>query len=196
MARHSQKPLSHYFPNQYDDEDAPKRGTFEYAKKWEPLAPRCTGHYRAPLSVGPGKVLATSYRAAVPEHYDGPQPDGGIYLATEWLKRIGMIGTGIITGLRHPTVYIDWPDMTAPHLRYAQLAVEWARERLDKGGAVEIACVGGHGRTGTLTACLAVSYGHKPAEAIEYVRKGVCESCIETKSQKEFIHNFKRMRRE
>lgn len=65
-------------------------------------------------------------------------------------------------------------------------------ERARAGELVEIGCVGGHGRTGTALACLAVLGGQRSAEAITWVRGNYCPAAVETTAQEEFAIGVQR----
>ena len=56
---------------------------------------------------------------------------------------------------------------------------------------VEIACPGGHGRTGTALACLAVLDGLPGREAIAYVRRHYDPRSVETPWQRRFVAGFR-----
>ena len=55
---------------------------------------------------------------------------------------------------------------------------------------VEIGCLGGHGRTGTALACLAVLAGTPAAEAVAWVRGAYCPKAVETDAQRAFVESF------
>jgi len=55
---------------------------------------------------------------------------------------------------------------------------------------VEIACAGGHGRTGTALACLAVLDGVPSREAVRYVRAHYAARAVETPGQRRFVARF------
>jgi protein-tyrosine phosphatase len=52
---------------------------------------------------------------------------------------------------------------------------------------VEVGCLGGHGRTGTALACLAVLSGHSPGDAVNWVRANYCSDAVETPEQEAFV---------
>ncbi len=62
----------------------------------------------------------------------------------------------------------------------------------ETGQRVEIGCYGGHGRTGTALACLAVLCGQAPDEAVSWVRGTYCERAVETDEQEAFARNLTR----
>ena len=55
---------------------------------------------------------------------------------------------------------------------------------------VEIACAGGHGRTGTALACLAVLDGVPSRAAVCYVRAHYAARAVETPGQRRFVARF------
>ena len=61
----------------------------------------------------------------------------------------------------------------------------WARAR--QGEVVELGCLGGHGRTGTALACLAVLAGTSPPAAVAWVRSAYCSQAVETPDQEAFV---------
>lgn len=64
----------------------------------------------------------------------------------------------------------------------------WQRAETER---VEVACLGGHGRTGTALACLAVLDGIGPDEAVGYVRRHYRAAAVETPEQVEFVRRFR-----
>jgi len=63
----------------------------------------------------------------------------------------------------------------------------WARAETER---VEIACAGGHGRTGTALACLAVLDGVPNGVAVAYVREHYSPRAVETPWQRRFVGRF------
>lgn len=88
------------------------------------------------------------------------------------------------------STWLPWPDFRLPSNKVQ------AREVLDAawvrtfGERVEVACRGGHGRTGTALACLAVLDGVDPAEAVEFVRRHYDPHAVETPWQKHYVRRF------
>lgn len=103
-------------------------------------------------------------------------PDWGLYL--DW-------------GWKHPdwrAENIDWRDFGLPsNYVVAFEAMVEVIERSQRGEKVEIGCIGGHGRTGTALACIAVILGMTPDEAIKHVRTQYCSHTIETDEQEWFV---------
>lgn len=133
-------------------------------------------HYNVPVVMKDGTTIYASSCHDRP--LDAPAPDWGLYLDSMW-RAAGMAYT------------VDWPDMSLPK-RFDRVA--WAIidvfNKAGEGMWVEVGCIGGHGRTGTALACMAVLGGMKPAEAIEYVRSSYCAKTLETKEQEWFVYWF------
>jgi protein-tyrosine phosphatase len=110
---------------------------------------------------------------------DGPAPEWALYLL----------------GRQPPPVtwesrWLRWPDFGLPSDRLA--AVDALREALARAATerVEIACAGGHGRTGTALACLAVLDGVPGGAAVAYVRAHYSPRAVETPWQRRFVARF------
>jgi hypothetical protein len=111
---------------------------------------------------------------------DGPDPEFGLYLLGQAPPAVPW-----------PSRWVRWPDFRLPadpgDLRSA-LADVWERALTSR---VEIGCAGGHGRTGTALACLAVLDGVPAAEAVAYVRDRYDPSAVETPAQRRFVAAFR-----
>jgi protein-tyrosine phosphatase len=87
--------------------------------------------------------------------------------------------------------WLRWPDFRLPSDRseavdaFVDLHHRAATER------VEIACAGGHGRTGTALACVAVLSGVPPDEAVAFVRRHYDPHAVETPFQRRFVRRFR-----
>ena len=90
-----------------------------------------------------------------------------------------------------PHAHADWPDFGVPEdvgaLRASLLQL---LDRARAGDAVEIGCLGGHGRTGTALACLAVLTGTPADGAVAWVRERYCGDAVETDGQRAFVEGF------
>lgn len=152
-------------------------------------------HNLTPFQIGEYTVYLSGSNYASTET-QGPTPDAAVYLAP------GTLGYGwkvpIMFGVNTDepfeqegsleTIFLNWPDMgvVPEHVLYKALA--WAERRLKEGKKLEIACVGGHGRTGTFAACLTIQItGVEAKVAIEGVRKTYCKEAIESESQEKLI---------
>jgi hypothetical protein len=118
---------------------------------------------------------------------DGPPPDFGLYLGASTLRRRHD------TALTWPHEWVHWPDMWLPgDWHAAGRALIRVHERALSGEAVEIACHGGSGRTGTAIACLATLAGLTPREAVRWTRRHYRRSAVETPWQRLWISWFAR----
>ncbi len=107
---------------------------------------------------------------------DGPSPSFGVYLL----------------GRRPPPFawesrWIRWPDFRLPSEEadvFPALTEAWERAAAER---VEIACKGGHGRTGTALACLAILDGVPAAEAVAFVREHYDRHAVETPAQRRYV---------
>lgn len=122
------------------------------------------------------KIYGSSCHAKAPEGY---KPDFGIYLDSCWFSEQTCLGLAL-----------PWQDMGLPKLDrdLVDTALVLAQSLVDKGDVVEVGCVGGHGRTGTFLALVAMRNGvETPEEAITYVREHYCEKAIESDTQEWYI---------
>ena len=88
--------------------------------------------------------------------------------------------------------YLDWPDFGVPEDSARLVAVlRFALDRARGGELVEIGCLGGHGRTGTAMACLAILTGVPPDGAVPWVRANYCASAVETVEQEAFVRGLR-----
>jgi protein-tyrosine phosphatase len=88
---------------------------------------------------------------------------------------------------------LRWPDFWLPSDRseaQSFLAEAWDRASTER---VEIACVGGRGRTGTALACLAVIDGVPADQAVSYVRQHYDGRAVETPWQRRYAARFTTM---
>ena len=122
------------------------------------------------------RVRGRGLRRPLPE---GPLPEFGVYLL------------GRAPDIPWPSTWVRWPDFRLPSdpaaLR-AALADVLRRAATER---VELACAGGHGRTGTALACLAVLDGVPAEEAVAYVRAHYDRHAVETGGQRRFVAAFR-----
>jgi hypothetical protein len=122
-------------------------------------------------------IRAVSFAADAPYERERA-PDFGVYLDERWSPP-------------WPHEHIDWPDFATPADAAAAIAaLERALERARSGEVVEVGCLGGHGRTGTALACMAVLAGASPRAAVAWVRENYCDRAVETLSQDEFVRGI------
>lgn len=109
----------------------------------------------------------------------GPDPDFGLYLLT-----------APVQGVPWAHEWVDWIDFglpVEPGVADRAIRAVWERAKTQR---VEVACLGGLGRTGTVLACLATLDGLKPAAAIEYVRSAYDPGAVETAEQARYVSQF------
>jgi Swiss Army Knife protein, DSP-PTPase phosphatase domain len=107
-----------------------------------------------------------------------PARSFGLYLDPRWLPT-------------WPAEVIDWRDFGLPadsDEAADQIVAAFARAR--RGDVVEVGCVGGLGRTGTVLACMAVLAGEPPDSAVDWVRREYNPSAVETSAQEQWVRWF------
>jgi hypothetical protein len=110
-----------------------------------------------------------------------PTPDFGLYLDACWSG----------DALAWPCEVLAWPDYGTPtNVETTIAAIRTAFSRAGEGDRVEIGCVGGAGRTGTVLACMAILAGIVPPEAVAWVRANYRSDAIETPEQERFVTTF------
>lgn len=150
-------------------------------------------HWRQAVKVRSYTVTCSSYLSDKPIKTDAP--DFGVYLASCWESKFGRItSTGaLLNDLPRPyqALFVDWPDMGVIETDVVQWLVDWIEAKLEHGKKVDIGCMGGHGRTGTLLACLIAQMEHVGSvAATEAVHARYCTHAIETDKQRDFIRKF------
>jgi hypothetical protein len=120
------------------------------------------------------EVIAASYDPGDPYARERV-PDYGLYFDPIWQPP-------------WPYDHLDWPDGGVP-VEPAKFvgALSTVLARAQAGQKVEIGCLGGHGRTGTALAGLAVICGSPPGQAVAWVRANYCPSAVETIQQESFV---------
>jgi hypothetical protein len=124
-------------------------------------------------------VVPVSFDPDDPYTRDTP-PDFGLYLDDRW---------------QPPWTHdhVAWPDFGTPRdAKELEAALTSLLDRAHDGQRVELGCLGGHGRTGTALACLAVMTGTPSNEAVAWVRATYCDRAIESTNQEEFVATFTR----
>jgi hypothetical protein len=124
------------------------------------------------------EVSATSFDARDP-YSRARFPDYGLYFDPKWQPP-------------WPHDLSDWPDFGVPSNVTSLLSsLKLLLRRARSGELVEIGCLGGHGRTGTALACLAVLAGCPSAEAVAWVRANYCPSAVESAAQEALVLSFR-----
>lgn len=106
---------------------------------------------------------------------DDDQRDFGLYMDQMWEPT-------------WPAEVIDWPDLGIPSTPLAAATqIHEAYLRARAGQRVEVGCLGGRGRTGTVLACMAVLAGVEAREAVKWVRTNYDPAAIETPEQENWV---------
>ena len=159
---------------------------------WSAVTYNACSHAMQPVVIG-GLTLYATRRMSLSAKV--PMPDFGCYLDTMWEKDVSdgrIVGSSIhefkVEHL-YPAVIINWPDHGVIELPLLTHLVEWIRETARAGKKIEVACVGGHGRTGTLLAAVAIAeLGLNSAdEAIALIRSAYCKEAVESIQQENLL---------
>ena len=105
----------------------------------------------------------------------GAEPcDFGLYLDARWAPT-------------WPAAVVEWEDFGVPRdPDAAAAAIRDAFTRARAGETVEVGCVGGLGRTGTVLACMAILTGVPPDGAVAWVREHYDARAVETRTQEDW----------
>ena len=123
------------------------------------------------------EVTAVSFDSQDPYARDRA-PDFGLYLGPQWDPP-------------WPHHHLDWPDFGVPSDSAPVVAaLRSLRQRAHGGKRVELGCLGGHGRTGTALACLAILCGVPSNGAVAWVRENYCTNAVESDQQEAFVVGF------
>ena len=134
-----------------------------------------THRHLSPVVLPDGTQLTAVSFDPIAPYSRARDPDYGLYLDPRWQPP-------------WDNGHVDWPDFGVPESTEAVVrALRTALERARSGQDVEVGCLGGHGRTGTALACLAVLTGHPACDAVGWVRSSYCTKAVETPEQEAFI---------
>jgi hypothetical protein len=109
---------------------------------------------------------------------DDPERAYGLYLDEQWAPT-------------WPADVVAWPDFGVPvdsDVAARQIADAFVRAR--GGELVEVGCLGGSGRTGTVLACMAVLAGVPQTQAVAWVRDAYRPQAVETAEQEAWVAWF------
>lgn len=156
------------------------------------LAPKHTcRHCQDDVTIGPYVIWLSEF----PEgNWKRERPDLGVYMAEPWLSRAGRVitnGVPLETGAAYDIIYIRWADRGTIEPEALVPVIAKIIEYLKAGKKVEIGCFGGHGRTGTVAACLlGIVEGISGEDAIVQLRTRYCDHTVEGKAQEQFVIRF------
>jgi hypothetical protein len=175
--------------------------------KFTPL-PQCL-HNCKPLKlptdllVEDNGVIYLSAHKGMNSTLEGKLPTVGVYLYDGWLPTNSIwTNDGTVVrqmegeeadgdrGLEIRKMYVEWGDMRGIPGSTLAIVLKYIHEAIVGGEDVEIACLGGHGRTGTLAAAVCMMYGMGAKESIEYVRNTYCNDAIESVEQVDMLFDL------
>jgi hypothetical protein len=133
-------------------------------------------HYGVTVALPDGTNIMCSSEHT-PDKREVPAPDFGCYMASSWEPD-------------WKAYWLNWTDMGLPKMsmKTVDSIVDELLERARAGQVVEIGCIGGHGRTGTLLAMLALKAGADDATiAKNWVWEKYCTHAIEGKKQEWYL---------
>lgn len=91
--------------------------------------------------------------------------------------------------LNLPILHIPIQDRKAPTFEVSKKLAAYIFSLLQSGYSIYMHCLGGIGRSGCLAACVAMHYGIKKEEVIQFIR---CRRsrAVQTKSQKDLVERY------
>ena len=119
-------------------------------------------------------------------------PTVAVYLDEGWFRgRIASNTSHDLDMTQPATLYIGWPDFGVVDVGILADGVEWVIPFVhNEKSIIEIACIGGHGRTGTFLAAIMIREGWAVVDAMEYIHGGYCTKAIETKTQEVLLEQY------
>lgn len=133
-------------------------------------------HWRSEVRIGSDALLSSALlsRPGGDPPAAQPQIDVGYYLDARWHD----------IAAPWPHTVIDWPDFGVIAPAQLNELADAVLAAIRQGQLVEIGCLGGHGRTGTLLAVvLARTEALGATEALAAVRERYCPAAVETQEQ-------------
>lgn len=133
-------------------------------------------HYSDNFDIGNGyKVQASSNH--INRNVEN-EPDFGLYADYSWRPD-------------WRNEYLNWADFGIPeNLDICFTQISSAVDRVKNGERVEVGCLGGHGRTGTVLSIMRVILGDHYFNAIKAVRSQYCKRAIESNLQEWLIEFY------
>lgn len=138
--------------------------------------PKCR-HYMQEVTFPDGTMVWASSHFKRKENE--ALPDLGFYLDSVWTPEC-------------LAFFVPWQDYGLPKLAFSRVmeGIKLVHTMAQSGKIVEIGCIGGHGRTGTVLGCLAILTGVPVADAAKWVQDNYCEEAIEGARQEWFLEWF------
>ena len=156
-----------------------------------PKPKRTCAHNQDIVTIGKYKVWLSELPA---KNWLREKPALGVYMAEPWLNYAGNVmtnGIALGTKVKYDIIYINWEDRGVVHYSILIPVVNKIIEYLEEGVNVEMGCWGGHGRTGTVAACvLGAVEKLDGATAIKELRKRYCSHAVEGVLQENLVKEF------
>lgn len=150
----------------------------DYENGWNTWSSNTCSHALDPIQLKGVVVYASKVRS----HTEGTTPDLGCYAYGGWNPA-------------SPALFIPWQDYGLPTCSYetAARSIKMAFDAAKSGDTVEVGCMGGHGRTGTILACMAVMADEELTgqAAVKYIQATHCTKAVETSTQEWFVRWFR-----
>jgi hypothetical protein len=165
------------------------------------MAPLCY-HNCKPLKLPEDKgFLYLSGKRGISSPVEGKLPTVGVYLYDGWVPTNSiwtndgtvvrqMEGADEDRDLEIRKMYVEWGDMKSVPLSTLALILKYIHKAIEDEEDIEIACMGGHGRTGTLAAAVCMMYDMGVKEAINHVREEYCKEAIESCEQVDMLFDL------
>lgn len=178
----------------------------------------CAGHFREKMAVdaeGHCVYLSSSRGHGLAwSKPDAQQVDFGVYLDSGWKYDLQKTTSDLVISenlpddvrppqevldvwtknysRQLPGIYFPWTDGQAVDLLKLDALMEWINPLITAGKKIEIACIGGHGRTGTLVAAIILYRNPEftPKAVITAVRNLYCNHAVETYAQIKCLYEF------
>lgn len=177
----------------YEEIAKTEKGIFPKSPFVYPLLPTCN-HWRDPILIGNKVVTLSGYKMR-DLYIEKFKPSFGMYLDPMWVENFD----GLFSNDRndvpnslnlYPSWIVSWKDLSVVSVSLIHKLVRKLQKEMGK-GIPDIGCLGAHGRTGTLLACLLIrEEGLCAKKAIEEVRSRHCEFAIETISQEKLVEAY------
>ncbi len=151
-------------------------------------------HYRQPLVVGNHTIYLSGWNhTPTNEHF--LNSNLFIQLDPIWLGETSSVYSSSwhlpLEVATCPSVLVDWADAKDVPESTIDLLLSQAMPLILNNKHVDIACLGGHGRTGTLAAILIGLIENVSAyKAITTLRKRYCKRAVESRTQVNFIYSY------
>ena len=140
-------------------------------------------HYQEPVIIGDETIFVTGSQY-LPERGYVPMGNAIFLDKASWTKALA-------DPEARDTDIFDWPDFQAIDLEDFQQLLTDISQGLVRDHQMEIGCIGGHGRTGTVLAgMLIATQDFDSINAVEEIRDTYCQKAVETKSQHDLLNQL------